>query len=370
MGRFMGERLRLARLFHALSQEDLGEAIRSTRQFVHQLESGARKPSTEVAAALAYRLGVTSEFLHSPMQTRVQNEQTHFRKRRTTPVGIAEQVLAFGTLFEELVTLVNACIDLPPVNFPTFEPLGPESIEAAAAACRKHWALTPNAPIANMLRVLEGAGAVVTTFSGISEKVDALSMSRARPLIVLNLSRDNPPRRRFDLAHECGHVVLHQGIETGNPLREAEADQFASAFLLPRVGFASEFDAVTPWGEIRWPALYALKQRWGVSVRAIVYRAHKLGLLNPIQYRRANVYLSKTGQTKGEQLDELVANEQPELLSAALRMMRTDLGISYAAVAEKLGVSMSVLRLLSALPLVEDDTLKAVTNISLRKAGD
>lgn len=364
---FIGERLRLARLFQALSQEELGSSIESTRQFVHQLESGARKPAPDVVAALAYRLGVTPSFLHNPVRERVQNEQTHFRKRRTTPAGIAEQVLACGTLFEELVTLIDSFVEFPAVNFPSFEPHGVESIEHAAAECRKRWGLSPQAPIASMIRVLERAGAVVTTFSGVSEKVDALSMSRARPLVVMNLAKDNPPRRRFDLAHECGHIVLHQGIETGEPQRESEADQFASAFLMPRIGFASEFDATSAWGEIKWPALYGLKQRWGVSVRAIVYRAHALGLLNPIQYRRANVHLNKTGQTRGEHHDELVPKEQPEVLSTALETMKASLGISYSSVADKLGVTLPIMRRLTGLPLEESESDGNVANLAMYK---
>ena len=364
---FVGERLRLARLFHALSQEELGSAVSLTRQFVHQLESGARRPAADVLAALAFRLEVSPEFLHKPLVSRVQNEQTHFRKRRTTPVGIAEQVLAFGSLFEELVNLVETFVELPDVNFPSCDPSGIASIESAAAECRSQWGLRPNAPIENIVRALESAGAVVTTFPGVSEKVDALSMARKRPLIVLNRAKDSPGRRRFDLAHECGHIVLHQGIETGTPEREAEADQFASALLMPRVGFASEFNAVGPRGELRWSELYALKQRWGVSVRAVIYRGHSLGLIDPIQYRRANVYLNKTGQAKHERHDELIPDESPEVLSMALEVMRASLGISSEALASRLGVSLPMLRRLAGglVTLPEGAVPTNVTSLAL-----
>ncbi len=39
-------------------------------------------------------------------------------------------------------------------------------------------------PISNMMRVVENAGAIVSFFSGVSERVDALSIDRQRPMII------------------------------------------------------------------------------------------------------------------------------------------------------------------------------------------
>ena len=70
------------------------------------------------------------------------------------------------------------------------------------------------------------------------DKVDAFSLSNKRPLIVRNTAKVNPCRQRFDLAHEMGHLVMHQGIETGCRLTEDQANQFACALLMPRASFA------------------------------------------------------------------------------------------------------------------------------------
>ncbi len=50
---------------------------------------------------------------------------------------------------------------------------------------------------------------------------------------------------------------------------ETQAHRFAGAFLLPPHALEAEW----PRGRLRWPELIALKQRWQVSLGAIIYRA-------------------------------------------------------------------------------------------------
>jgi Zn-dependent peptidase ImmA (M78 family) len=217
------------------------------------------------------------------------------------------------------------------------------SIERAAEACRKHWGLGSDTPISNMVRVLENAGAVITCFDGVSDKVDALSINRKRPLIIRNNAKESVCRMRFDLAHETAHIVLHQGVETGCSKTEAEANAFASAFLFPRSAFLREFYGCVGNIRINWDKVYALKLRWKMSVRAIMYRANYLGLLTAQQYRSANVYLNKSGQTKNEDFDDRIHQELPEILSAALDILYHDMNVSIYEIAEKLGVSEEII---------------------------
>ena len=48
--------------------------------------------------------------------------------------------------------------------------------------------------------------------------------------------RSPPKPLRFDLAHQLGHLLLHGGslFECDTKLRERQANDFASAFLMPR----------------------------------------------------------------------------------------------------------------------------------------
>ena len=335
---FRGERLRLARLFRGLSLEELGGRVAATRQYMHQLETAARVPTPEMVEALAAALKVVPSFFARSAIVAIAPEHCHFRKQATTPQSVVQQVLARGTLLDELVAAVSVEVDLPQVDFPQIPAADLREVEAAAEACRRHWRLGLGGPIQSMTRVVEAAGAVVTHFPGLSERVDALSIHRPRPVIVRSAAKESVVRLRFDLAHECGHLVMHQGVETGDRETEIQAHRFASAFLLPATAFAAEFPRRAHY--LDWPGLYTLKRRWGVSVRAIVRRAYDLGMIDAAQYRTANVHLARTGQAKGEAGDnDWPWPEEPELLAVALAAIEEDAPGARGTIAARLGLS-------------------------------
>ncbi len=88
-------------------------------------------------------------------------------------------------------------------------------------------------------------------------------------------------RSRFDAVHELGHLVLHRhgGLHGGREV-EDQANQFASAFLMPKADVRARLPRVGTLGEI-----VAAKKRWRVSVAALNYRLHKLGITTDWQYR-------------------------------------------------------------------------------------
>lgn len=314
---FHGDRLRLARMLASLSLDELGSLVGVSRQFVHSLETNAKEPTRELREALAAALEVTPSFFASPLVHPVREEDCHFRRLATAPRTILAQAAARGTVAETIVNALDKRLKLPTVDFP--EALTPgtmEDVERSAEAARLHWRLGLDAPISNMTRVVENAGAVVVHFDDISDRIDALSIARKRPLIVRSSAKSAAVRLRFDLAHEAGHLVMHQGIVTGDKGTEEQAHRFASAFLIPRHAFAKEFPRTRRI--LDWSGMFSMKRRWKVSVRAIARRAFDLGLIDAAQYRTANVHLVKTGQSKAEKYDDIIEAERPELLHSAL----------------------------------------------------
>ena len=343
---FFGDKLRLARLIKGITQQQLGDLVSTTRQYIHQLESGSRQPAEDVLFALCESLSVTPSFFNSQLGNDVKPEQCHFRKRKTTPVGLANRVLAYSSIFEQMVMYLQNYIDLPATNFPEFGHDNTKysnlEIEQAAESCRRLWGLGANNPISNVTRALENNGIIITQFAGVSEKVDALSVNRKYPIIVRNDAKESVCRMRFDLAHECGHFILHDGIETGNTQTESEADKFASAFLFPRAAFYKEFPDFRGH-RLNWQLIYGLKIRWKLSVRAIIYRANYFGLITAQQYRRANVWLNKTGQSKKERHDDLIPEEPSELLQNTINLLDQQFGDSFKHIANKLGIHPELL---------------------------
>jgi Zn-dependent peptidase ImmA (M78 family) len=314
---FYGDKLRLGRLLAGLSLDELGSAVATSRQFIHQLETGAKEPTDEMREALASVLSVTSVFFAKPAANPVREEHCHFRRLASAPRALVTQAVARGTALEALVDAIETQVRLPAVDFPEEQrPVTNEAVERIAENARQHWRLGLDAPITSMMRVVENAGAVVVHFDDLTDRIDALSMTRRRPIIVRSTSKTAAVRLRFDLAHEAAHLIMHQGIVTGDSITEGEAHRFAGAFLIPRAAFAKEFPRNRRW--LDWNALFAMKLRWKISVRAIVHRAFDLGLVDAAQYRTANIQLVKTGQMKVEKYDDCILNEEPELLRAAI----------------------------------------------------
>ncbi len=351
-GKIAGEQLRLARLAHGYSLETVGTLIGATRQFIQQLETGARSPSDEVTDALCDVLGVTHGFLAEPVSSTVRPEQCHFRGHITRPASITSQVLARGTILDQFIAAAERHLKLPSVSFPDMPVSSAEEIETAAEEARRYWGLGTTGPVKSMMRVVENAGTIVTYFADLSERVDAFSMDRRRPIIVRSSLKESLCRQRFDFAHECGHLIMHRGIQTGDRETENQAHRFAGAFLFPRGALLREF----PRGRtINWHALYELKLRWKISVRAIVRRAYDLRVLTPAQYRTANIHLVKTGQAKLEKYDddERMPVETPELLPTALAALDKAVDGGARAIAQRVGLSSSMFERVAGVALPE-----------------
>jgi Zn-dependent peptidase ImmA (M78 family)/transcriptional regulator with XRE-family HTH domain len=346
---FHGERLRLARVALGLTLEQLGARVSATRQYLNQLEQGIKAPTEEMRDALADALDVGRHFFELPVDVGIRPEQCHFRKQRTTPLAVVSQVLARGTLLNSFIGRLDRELDLPPVSFPDFPVSALQEAEDAAEAARAHWQLGTG-PISNMMRVVENAGAVVSFFGGVSERVDALSIDAVRPMIIRSDAKPAACRLRFDLAHEIGHLIMHRGVQTGDKETEDQANRFASAFLLPRSSFVHEFPRSR---FLDWTGIFALKLRWKVAAAAILRRAYDLRMISADQYRTGYIHLSKSGQRRQERYDDVIASETPELLPRALVALDVAYPGSVERMVEASGLKREMFGRVSGLELPE-----------------
>jgi len=314
----LGPNIRLARLFHGLTLEDVAARLGKTRQYVHKIETEQISPSQDVLEAIAELTQVEPVFFATPAPVPVAEEQCHFRKHFTTRSAIKHVALAKGEMFRRLVARLEEQLELPVPNIPQYDVRSLVEIERAAEACRIHWGLGFG-PIQSMVRVAELAGVVVTSFKGVSREVDAYSISAARPIIVVNSDDASACRLRFDIAHELGHLVLHVGLVTGDRKTESEANRFAGAFMLPRSSFVKEFPRLRG-SYLNWQGLSEMKLRWKVSKAALLYRARQLSLISDDQYRTGVIRLNRGGEAKVEREDALMTPEVPELFIRAMRL--------------------------------------------------
>lgn len=156
-------------------------------------------------------------------------------------------------------------------------------------------------------------------------KMDGLSnwsSADGRPYILIASDKQTCVRSRMDAAHELGHLVLHHSLNQ-NALNnssdfkeiERQAFEFAGAFLLPAESFATEV-----WS----PSLgtfVALKERWKVSIAAMIMRCAKLNMVTEEGSRRLWKHYSSRGWRKCEPLDDTLIPENPRLLSRSVKLL-------------------------------------------------
>ncbi|QND51690.1 ImmA/IrrE family metallo-endopeptidase [Phyllobacterium sp. 628] len=203
-----------------------------------------------------------------------------------------------------------------------------------ASLLRAHWKM-PSGPVANLTDLVESSGILVahSTLGGASISGVTFAPPGLPPLIVLN--QDQPAdRMRFTLAHELGHLVMHR---FPSPDMENEANQFASAFLMPERDIRPYFRG----RKIDLALLASLKPEWKVAMQAILMRASSLKELSPnqSQYLWKQISARKLRLREPPELD--FPREMPTVLNRIFDMHSTGLNYSDEELANLLHVWQS-----------------------------
>lgn len=312
----------MARQLQAITRTELGRQAGLSAAAISQYEGGKTRPRPAAFAQLALALNVPTEFLTEGQQDLAmpQVSDSFFRSLRRTTLRDRERATANAGLLAQLVNRVEQSVELPPLSVPdlTLDPAaGPEAAEDAATAVRDAWNV-PVGPVPHVLRLLERNGIVVARLPLVTRDVDAFSWTEGpRPLVMLGSDKGVYERSRLDAAHELAHIVLHHADpEPANPAMERQAHRFAAAFLVPAHSFRKEW----PSGRLDWSLVQRLRQRWGVSMGALVYRAKDLGLLSPTAYENAMRYMSRCGWRTHEPPPHR-SPEEPALLAEAISLL-------------------------------------------------
>ena len=315
---FDPQRLLLARRLRRFQQSNLAERSGLTAAAISQYERSSARPTHAALAQLALALGVPPEFfrLSQPIKS-VPVASAYFRSLRATPSVSREQALAFAEIALAVVEVLEQYVEFPSA-VDIADPLNPESpnsrITLAARRTRSRLGLA-GGPIPHVIRLLESIGILVLRLpDDLDARVDAFSTEAgARALVLLSPLKNDRARSRFDAAHELGHLVMHNGIEPGSKIVEQQANRFASEFLAPTDELLSDLPR-----KIDWDALLAAKRKWGISLKALVYRAHEIGLWGEHAYRRANQHLAAQGFPEQGPLGP---PESPSMLGSAMDLL-------------------------------------------------
>jgi Zn-dependent peptidase ImmA (M78 family) len=301
----LGDLIETARLARGLTQAQLAPMIGVTQPALHRYERGLREPEPDILIRLAHALGVTEEFLRDAGKVRgAMAVDAHMRRRATEKATtwrrleaqLNEYRMHASKLFEQVSLHANQV-------FPTFDPEGTDPRDAARLL-RMQWSI-PIGPVRDLTGWLEASGCLVLFEDFGTPRVDGLSQwIDDHPVMLIN-SEAPTDRLRWTLAHETGHLCLHANYISDDP--EGDANAFAAEFLMPS-------DVIRPQlRHLTTGRLVDLKRQWGVSMQALVERAHQLGVL--VAGQRTSMYkqFSRMGwRTREPHSDELTP-ERPQL---------------------------------------------------------
>lgn len=276
------DRIKLARESRGLTQASLAENLSFNQATLSKLEKGLYHVSDEMISELASVLNYKKEFFYKNHEV-YPLKHFYFRKNLGTTVTNSKKIESIINIFSsnllDLIESVNIEIDLPYVDIEK-EGITPEFL---AERVRNYFNLS-SGPIKNLVNILEKRGVVIHFFDFNKDlKISGVSFITPGgiPLIIINNNIPNS-RKRFTIAHELGHLLMHYkgGLIGEARDLEKEANRFASEFLMPLKDIRLELFNLTE------EKLFSLKSYWKVSIQSLIYKAEIAKVLTKDQYRR------------------------------------------------------------------------------------
>lgn len=341
---FVSSRLQMARSLRGFTAAALARAAGTTPEWLSKVERNRTTPSGELINRLAGVLDFPIDFFYRDSARLPTNDAFHFRASSKLAQKDELAARSLASLASELSAWMDRSYELPRPGIPEIQELvGAEynaGSEVTAEALRNFWGLGA-APISNVIALLESKGARIFSVSGEYQAIDAFSFRHEGCAIIFLNPSKSAERLRFDLAHELGHLLLHGGslYEEDSKLRERQANDFASAFLMPRSGIIGSLR-----GNVSIDDLPRLRDTWKVSAMALTVRLHHLGILSDWTYRLICQELAKRGFRRSEPGSTLLP-ESSSLWAQILTDLRAD-GLGFPFLAQLMGVRASDIRAL------------------------
>jgi Zn-dependent peptidase ImmA (M78 family) len=268
-----------------------------TKQALSKYEQDKDEPSARVLAALSEALGVKSERL-----LREHTLEVHFlgyRKRARMGKRAQEKIESLITQsLEERVRLqrLTKTNGEPGLRIQDIKVNAVDEAEGAADHLREQWSLGRD-PLTSVTGTLEDhhVHVVEVDSSASGAEFDGLAAyvrEDERVAAAAVVARKGAPgeRQRFSLCHELGHLMLDA---RGDKLAEGAAHRFAGAFLAPAGTIRRDVGDRRTYVPLE--ELLLLKQRYGMSMQALLYRMHDLHIITPSYFKQWCVDISQRG---------------------------------------------------------------------------
>lgn len=323
-GVFRPDLLGLRRRMRDMGQAQLAEACGIGQGTLSKIEQGLREPTEEIVHKLASALHCSPSFFYQAEREYGSPMSAHpmFRKKASVGQKVLDRVIAeLNVRIGHIRTFLSSVDFAPELPLPQYDvdDYGGD-IETIAEHVRRAW-YVPRGPIKSLTEFAERAGCLVVHCDMEAARIDGVSyrIPGLPPIIFLN--RNQPAdRMRFSLAHELGHLILH---DYPTPDMEKQADQFASALLMPKSDIGPELNGLTIE-----KAAY-MKPLWRVSMASLIYRASTLNRIDQGKY----IYLWRQMSARNFRLREPASldfpHEVPSVMDALVTNLTHNMGYSH-----------------------------------------
>jgi len=325
---FVGARLTEARMALGLSATVFADLADLSVQSVSKYENDRQTPKLDGVHKFATILKVPYDYFFRPM--RIRDEKPIFwRARLSAPPAARDRAEVRLEWMKEVVDYLASYFELPALNVPRIE-FSEENfsssdfVERVAREIRDFWDIRPG-PMPDTIEQLETNGILVSRIHVRADKLDAFSQWSDRfnvPFVMLSRDKASACRQRFDVLHELVHIACHANVPQKRlndrafyKAIEKQADQIASAMLLPEAEFVGELYAPSLDGFL------TLKERWGASVAAMIMRSKQLDLIDDDDARRLWINYNRRGWRTAEPLDGKLAKEDPHLIRRSFELL-------------------------------------------------
>lgn len=319
--------IELAREARGLTQTSLAKLLNLSQAQVSKFEQGLKSVDNEL-------LNKLSKTLDYPVKFFLQNHRIYVpgigfdRNRKSLGVNKRKMIDANVNIQRMHVQNLLSAVELVSEKIPRLDEFAneftPQEPELVARAVREFYKL-PRGPIENLTKTLENAGIFIIHTDFDTSKQDGMTFQAPEvPAIIFLNNNLSPDRLRFTVAHELGHIVMHE-----MPTQESEeqADRFASEFLLPSDQIKDDFLN----SNIRKMQLYKLqnlKNKWGVSFQTLIRKALDLKMITAKQRQHFYVQMSRSGYSRNYEPDCGLQKERPYLFRNLIALYRQELEYS------------------------------------------
>lgn len=316
--------LQLARESRGLTQVELSASINGLNQGnLSKMEKGLTPIPESLLISIANTLDYPISFFEKESQPR-ELTTAFYRKYTSTPQKQLNVLECKTDIIRRALDELTDAIDIPYFDIPQIS-VSSDLTPVEIAKRIRLFCGVPKGPIDEIVKLMEAHGIVVVFLKDCPEKFSGVSMFTGKrfPIMFINEAHSND-RKRFTIAHELGHIVMHLHDETvyNKDMKDLdkEADLFSSEFCMPKD------DCILDLMCLKYSALPVLKMYWKISKAAIVYKAKFLNQITDSQYKYLMVQLSKSGQRKNEH--EQVSIDSPVILNTIYDLYRNELHYS------------------------------------------